>query len=487
MKQDTSAGTQMVLNGGGVVGAPQMLSSSSSQTSTSAGSTTSVMGRSIRDNPASRSCSRRGIGQDEVDSSVLRDKTNDANDIDRRKKRKKKKRTGSSLVVNNFQELYKLTGEVLGQGAYASVQTCINIYTDQEYAVKIIEKIAGHSRSRVFREVETFHHCRGHKNIIQLVEFFEEQDRFFLVFEKVNGGPLLAHIQRRVYFTEKEASLIVKDIAGALRFLHKKGIAHRDLKPENILCQNEDQIWPIKVCDFDLGSGIKFNSALTSPISTPELQTPVGSAEFMAPEVVEAFIGEASSYDKRCDLWSVGVITYILLCGYPPFYGKCGDNCGWEKGEACHSCQNMLFTRIQEGVYEFPEKEWAYISEEARDLIRHLLVKEASQRYSAEAVLNHPWVAQGGPTTQLETPRIIRRNNSAKELSAFAESAMAVNRMMQHHFALSIDEKVMAEAEVITPPPFGLSPPSESKLAQRRLRSHSLQIPTIRVMATTTG
>ncbi|KAJ9599788.1 hypothetical protein L9F63_026363, partial [Diploptera punctata] len=106
----------------------------------------------------------------------------------------------------------------------------------------------------------------------------------------------------------------------------------------------------------------------------------VGSAEFMAPEVVEAFIGESNSYDKRCDLWSLGVIMYILLCGYPPFYGSCGSDCGWERGENCEACQELLFTSIQEGSYDFPDREWAHISEEAKDLIRSLLVKDASHR-----------------------------------------------------------------------------------------------------------
>lgn len=110
----------------------------------------------------------------------------------------------------------------------------------------------------------------------------------------------------------------------------------------------------------------------------------------MAPEVVEAFISdsETTSYDKRCDLWSLGVITYILLCGYPPFYGKCGNDCGWERGDNCRACQNLLFQSIQEGDYEFPEQEWAHISEDAKDLISSLLVKRASQRISAEKVLN---------------------------------------------------------------------------------------------------
>lgn len=186
-----------------------------------------------------------------------------------------------------------------------------------------------------------------------MIEYFEEADRFYLVFEKIHGGQLLDHIQNRVRFTEKEASYVIRDLASALQFLHKKGkkitfhvfekkkkkkyvlpipysrfaficvgIAHRDLKPENVLCEYEDQLCPVKLCDFDLGSGIKFNSQLTSPISTPALLTPVGSAEFMAPEVVEAFMDDSErdlAYDKKCDLWSLGIIMYILLCGYPPF------------------------------------------------------------------------------------------------------------------------------------------------------------------------
>merc|ERR1711963_520810 len=170
------------------------------------------------------------------------------------------------------------------------------------FDIVFTDKVPGHSRSRVFKEIETFHHCRGHKNIIQLIEYFEEADRFYLVFEKIHGGQLLDHIQNRVRFTEKEASYVIRDLASALQFLHKKGIAHRDLKPENVLCEYEDQLCPVKLCDFDLGSGIKFNSQLTSPISTPALLTPVGSAEFMAPEVVEAFMDDSErdlAYDKN--------------------------------------------------------------------------------------------------------------------------------------------------------------------------------------------
>ncbi|KAB7498549.1 MAP kinase-interacting serine/threonine-protein kinase 1 [Armadillidium nasatum] len=412
---------------------------------------------------------------------VLRDKTNleqareeAREEAKEKRRRKKKKRSGSTLVAACFKDLYRLTGEVLGQGAYASVQTCINIYTNQECAVKIIDKVPSHSRARVFKEVEMFHHSQGHENIIQLLEFFEEDDKFYLVFEKVFGGPLLAHIQRRTQFTECDASKVVANLASALAFLHSKGIAHRDLKPENILCVYPDRLCPVKLCDFDLGSGIKFNPTLNSPLMTPQLMTPVGSAEFMAPEVVEGFISEdAGPYDKRCDLWSLGVVAYILLCGYPPFCGNCGEDCGWERGEACPKCQDLLFNSIQNGSYDFPDPEWSRISNEAKDLIAKLLVKDANERYTAQMVLEHKWIKEGGPATLLNTPSIIKRNQSVRHLSLFAESCMAVNRVVLQHFSISYDKDFDHFDYNDMDPPLGLSPPSESRLAQRRLHAHN--------------
>lgn len=385
-----------------------------------------------------------------------------------KRKRRRKKRASSSMQSSCFQDLYKLTGEILGEGAYASVQTCINLYTDLEYAVKIIDKIPGHARARVFREVETFHHCQGHPNILQLLEFFEDEDKFYLVFEKINGGPLLTRIQENVCFSEYDAALIIKEIASGLDFLHKKGIAHRDLKPENILCVYPDKLCPIKICDFDLGSGIKFTTNISSPTATPQLLTPVGSAEFMAPEVVDLFVGESNYYDKRCDLWSLGVIAYILLCGYPPFSGNCEQDCGWNRGENCRTCQELLFESIQEGRFSFPENDWMDVSEEAKDLIQSLLVKEAPKRLSAGAVLNHPWIkitddgdridgvnSEAIKAKQrrriLRTPGIIRRNQSARDLSHFAESAMAVKRVATQHFSLRYDYMTKERPNIYQP------------------------------------
>ncbi|KAL4236439.1 MAP kinase-interacting serine/threonine-protein kinase 1 [Mactra antiquata] len=359
---------------------------------------------------------------------------------------RKKKRRAADIPVKKFNDLYEPTGEVLGNGAYASVRTYRNLENHIEYAVKIIEKDNIRSRSKVFKEIEIFHVCRGESSILQMHEYFEEEERFYLVFEKMPGGTLLANIEQRGHLTELEASQIVKCIAEALDFLHNKGIAHRDLKPENILCESWDEVVPIRICDFDLASGIPVSSEKDS-CKTPELLTPVGSAEYMAPEVVDAWVGESFSYDKKCDLWSLGIILYIMLCGYPPFYGQCGSDCGWERGEMCQNCQEMLFTSIQDSFYEFPDEEWSTVSEEAKDLIRHLLVRDPSKRFTAADVLKDVWVTDPPEATPLATPRILTRNNSTKDLESFADAAISINRMMQQHLIISEPPKFYIREE----------------------------------------
>merc|ERR1712076_288865 len=139
-----------------------------------------------------------------VDESSSSPETTNIAEIMQARRRKKKKK--SPMVGNTFADLYKLTGETLGEGSYGKVETCVNIYTGLEYAVKVIEKRPGcYCRAKVLKEIEIYHLCRGQHNIIQLIEFFEETDSFFLVFEKIDGGPLLDHIQSRICFTEAEA------------------------------------------------------------------------------------------------------------------------------------------------------------------------------------------------------------------------------------------------------------------------------------------
>lgn len=351
--------------------------------------------------------------------------------------RKKKRCRASDAKVKKFADLYETTGESLGEGSFGQVTTYRNISTRQEYAVKVIKKRESKSRHRVLKEIEIFHHCQGHENILQMIEYFEEDDKFYLVFEKMEGGTLLDNILTRGHLSEQEASRVVRDIASGLDFLHKKGIAHRDLKPENVLCVKAGQLTPVKICDFDLGSAIQIGSRRCSPVTTPELLSPVGSADFMAPEVVDVWQYQAESYDKRCDLWSLGTILYILLCGYRPFYAHCDRECRFDEGGDCEDCQELLFKCIQQGVYSFPEPDWAHISEDAKDLIQHLLVKNPYQRYTAEQVLRHPWLSKDlSAAAPLATPYILSRNNSVRELGMFAEMN-AVNRLIQRHMSIN--------------------------------------------------
>ncbi|CAA9995281.1 unnamed protein product [Nesidiocoris tenuis] len=173
----------------------------------------------------------------------------------------------------------------------------------------------------------------------------------------VEGGPLLRRIVEQERFTEREAAEVTRDLATALKFLHKKGIAHRDLKPENILCVSRTSLSPVKLCDLDLGSGVRFSPV--GPLSTPRLNSPVGSAEYMAPEVVEVFVTDSptASYDKRCDLWSLGVVVYILLSGYAPFWGRsCQEDRQSVSAMLCFPETRLVVgaSRIENG------KSWAY-------------------------------------------------------------------------------------------------------------------------------
>ncbi len=170
-------------------------------------------------------------------SAILKDSTNRTQSVERSKDqdgvdkpqanrnlKKKKRRFASDLITNRFSDVYTLTNEVLGEGSYGKVCTCRNIYTGKEYAVKIIDKYLHPNRERVFKEIEIFLHCRDCENILQIIEFFEEDEKFYVVFEKMLGGPLLDHIEKRGHLSEHEASLIVRDIAKSLNFLHSKGM-----------------------------------------------------------------------------------------------------------------------------------------------------------------------------------------------------------------------------------------------------------------------
>jgi len=362
----------------------------------------------------------------------------------RSRRNKKKKRQFSTMSASSFSDLYNLKNDILGQGSCGRVESCVNVYTQREYAVKIINKDSwAFNRQKMLKEIELYYLCQGaNDSIIQLIDYFEETDKFYLIFEKAKGGHLLNQINKRAKFNEVEAATIIAKLASALKYLHSRGIAHRDLKPENILCMEdaEDAVASnVRLCDFDLCSKVQ------PTVNTPRLTSPVGSPEYLAPEVVEVFVNEDNilydlldedlSYDKRCDLWSLGVICYTLLCGWLPFRGCCGEDCGWEdRNQECESCQQDLYDAIKDGYFQFPD----HVSPLAKDLISKLLRTDPDLRLEAADVLYHPWIIKHTTDTATIIGGIIPEMASAAVESTTNVTAPASPNSLRKALSISL-------------------------------------------------
>jgi len=215
-----------------------------------------------------------------------------------------------------------------------------------------------------------------HANVLRLFEVFETDETIALVMELVNGGELFYKIVEKGNYSEQDAANIVLQMIQGVKYLHDTGICHRDLKPENLLCSSDEtgQYKPFRVVIADFGLSKAFNNG-------EALETSCGTPDYVAPEVITA----EGSYDKSVDMWSCGVITYVLLCGFSPFLS---------------TTQTGLFEKIIKAEYDFPDPEWTHISDHAKDFIRHLLVKEPEQRFTAQQCLDHPWLNGGHGTGQ---------------------------------------------------------------------------------------
>jgi len=262
----------------------------------------------------------------------------------------------------NISDYYTL-GEEIGRGSFSTVKRGRQKQTGKEYAIKCIQKkfIKMHLLEREIKIMKKL----KHQHILPLIEVFEDKDSIFLVLELVTGGELFDKIVERGNYNENDARKIVSQILDAVQYLHSEGVVHRDLKPENLLCvDNEDHIH-IYVADFGLSRVFQ---------DREQLNTYCGSPEYVAPEVLACV-----PYEKAVDLWSIGVITYILLTGFLPFYDK---------------NHTVLFEKIQNVDYNWDD--CPEVSLEAKHFIQHLLVKDPKKRYTAEAALSHPWVKGHG-------------------------------------------------------------------------------------------
>jgi len=282
---------------------------------------------------------------------------------------KTEKKTGDDK--RKCPEVYDF-GEELGRGGFSVVRKAVHKQSKGVFAVKIIEKNpeSAEELQLLQREIDIMRKLR-HKNIIQLEEVYDDETHIYLVLELVTGGELFDQIVSRGTYSEADTVGVVAQILEAIEYMHQNGIAHRDLKPENLLCSGSNNE-VIKVTDFGLSKD--FSGA-------DKLKTSCGTPDYVAPEVLRGL-----PYDHSVDIWSIGVITYILLCGFPPFYGN---------------NDQQIFEKILKAEYDFPSPDWETISAEAKEFIKAILVLDASKRPTATECLQSPWFQSHPPAQSL--------------------------------------------------------------------------------------
>uniref|UniRef100_A0A5B6Z891 non-specific serine/threonine protein kinase n=1 Tax=Davidia involucrata TaxID=16924 RepID=A0A5B6Z891_DAVIN len=266
--------------------------------------------------------------------------------------------------TSNLKDLYVL-GEQLGWGQFGVIRACSDKLTGEVLACKSIAKdrlVTADDVRSIKLEIEIMTRLSGHPNVVDLKAVYEEEDHVHLVMELCAGGELFHQLEKHGRFSEAEARVLFRHLMQVVMYCHDKGVVHRDLKPENILLATKATSSPIKLADFGLATYIKPGQSLHGT---------VGSPFYIAPEVL------AGGYNQAADVWSVGVILYILLSGMPPFWGN---------------TKSRIFDAVRAADLRFPSDPWDHISESAKDLIRGMLRTDPSQRLTAQQVLDHSWM-----------------------------------------------------------------------------------------------
>ena len=319
---------------------------------------------------------------------------------------------------------YELSKE-LGSGHFAKVKLATRQSDGKKVAIKIIKKPSGSKVKLLQTEVDILKKVK-HPSCVECYDVFDSDDKLYLVMELCEGGELFDRIVDKGHFTEADAQRTCVKLFDAINYLHSIGIAHRDLKPENLLMTSKNADAEIKITDFGLG---KFFDA-----QSEVMKTPCGTPGYIAPEVLHM-----KGYGRECDVWSFGVIVYILLCGFPPFYAD---------------SDALLFEKIKKGEYEFLRPYWDPISEDAKDLIRKMLIVDPKKRITCAEAMQHKWLK--AETAKLEAnkvrssarrpPRAARRRApppapAAERPPATTRSQLDLAEMKKH---LSMNRKLKA-------------------------------------------
>uniref|UniRef100_A0A5B6Z892 non-specific serine/threonine protein kinase n=1 Tax=Davidia involucrata TaxID=16924 RepID=A0A5B6Z892_DAVIN len=274
--------------------------------------------------------------------------------------------------TSNLKDLYVL-GEQLGWGQFGVIRACSDKLTGEVLACKSIAKdrlVTADDVRSIKLEIEIMTRLSGHPNVVDLKAVYEEEDHVHLVMELCAGGELFHQLEKHGRFSEAEARVLFRHLMQVVMYCHDKGVVHRDLKPENILLATKATSSPIKLADFGLATYIKPGQSLHGT---------VGSPFYIAPEVL------AGGYNQAADVWSAGVILYILLSGMAPFWGK---------------TKSQIFDAVRAADLRFPSDRWDHISQSAKGLIRGMLCKDPSKRLTAQQVLDHSWMRVLAPDSE---------------------------------------------------------------------------------------
>ncbi|XP_058133016.1 calcium/calmodulin-dependent protein kinase type IV [Dasypus novemcinctus] len=288
----------------------------------------------------------------------------------------------------------------LGRGATSIVYRCKQKGTQKPYALKVLKKTV--DKKIVRTEIGVLLRL-SHPNIIKLKEIFETPTEISLVLELVTGGELFDRIVEKGYYSERDAADAVKQILEAVAYLHENGIVHRDLKPENLLYATPAPDAPLKIADFGLSKIVEHQVLMKTVCGTPG---------YCAPEILRG-----CAYGPEVDMWSVGIITYILLCGFEPFYDERGDQ--------------FMFRRILNCEYYFISPWWDEVSLNAKDLVRKLIVLDPKKRLTTFQALQHPWVTgKAANFVHMDTAqKKLQEFNARRKLKAAVKAVVASSRL----------------------------------------------------------